>query len=49
MKIELSIKEDNDRNPEIEEENYTKFIRSIFTSFPEAIWQRNKKGYSIML
>lgn len=49
MKVQIAIKEDIDNNPETEEANYTKFIRSIFTSFPDAVWQRDKKGYSIML
>lgn len=49
MEIQISIKEETDKNPEIENENYTKFIRSILNSFPDAVWQRGKKGYSIML
>ena len=50
MKVYLTIKYEKDSNPNLEEANSSRLIKTIYTEFPDSVWARGKRdGFEIAI
>ncbi len=47
MKIRLSLKQEQTKDPQKEDKIYDAFLRHIWQNFPTAIWAHGKDCYEI--
>jgi|ETN01SMinimDraft_4_1059930.scaffolds.fasta_scaffold200636_1 hypothetical protein len=49
MKVELLIEEEEGENPDSEQDKNHRLLKRIYKEFPEALWERARKGFRIFI
>lgn len=48
MEVKISMRENNSE-PGLDEENYSKFLMQIYKKFPSALWEKSEEGFKVFI